>query len=38
MLPELDDNELVRLFKDDQQREKAFTAIVKDTRKRYTGK
>ena len=29
MLAELDDNELVRLFKDAQQREKAFTAIVK---------
>ena len=29
MLPELDDNELVRLFKDTQQREKAFTSIVK---------
>lgn len=29
MLPELDDNELVRLFKDAQQREKAFTSIVK---------
>jgi len=29
MLAELDDNELVRLFKDDQQREKAFTSIVK---------
>ena len=29
MLPELDDNELVRLFKNTQHREKAFTAIVK---------
>lgn len=29
MLPELDDNELVRLFKDTQHREKAFTYIVK---------
>jgi RNA polymerase sigma-70 factor (ECF subfamily) len=29
MLPELDDNELIRLFKDAAQKEKAFTTIVK---------
>ncbi len=29
MIPDQDDNELVRLFKDDAQRDKAFTIIVK---------